>query len=140
VVAAGSNLLDDPLDQRLRIGRLMRNWFEKNLGDAMLAGESMEHVKTLFLAEYARASHPADMAIFFRHESEGRLHCEARIYFSPASAAVAEAVGAVPCARPASDGLGLLVGSAESWTTCDPGNGNEVSAPGVLPQHTPDDD
>lgn len=117
----------------------MHNWFEKNLGDAMLADESMEHVKTLFLAEYAQAHHPADMAVFFRHESEGRLHCEAKIYFSPASAAVAEAVGAVPCAMPASDGLGLLAGSAESWTTCDPGNGIEVGAQGVLPHYTPDD-
>ncbi len=32
----------------------MNNWFVKNLGDAMLATESLDHLKTLFLSEYQR--------------------------------------------------------------------------------------
>ena len=89
----------------------------------MLAGESMDHIKALFLAEYKKVNRPADMAVFVRHESEGRLHCEVKIYFSPASAVVAQAVDAVPCGKPSSDGLGLLAGSADSWPTFFPGNG-----------------
>lgn len=100
----------------------MRNWFARNLGDAMLAGEALDQVKALFMAEYEKARRPTDMAVFVRHESEGRLHCEVKAYFSPASAVVAEAVDAVPCEKPSSDGLGLLAGSADSWPAFFPGN------------------
>ncbi len=102
----------------------MRNWFESNLGDAMLAGESLDQVKALFLAEYEKANRPASMAVFVRHESDGRLHCEVKAYFSPASAVVAEAVDAVPCEKPDSVGLGLLAGAADSWPVFFPGNGS----------------
>jgi hypothetical protein len=93
----------------------MRRWFSKSLGDGLLAGEPLGRIEARFLAEYARAGSPADMAIFVRHESEGRLHCEVRAYFSPASAAVARAVDADPCDRPSPEGLSLLVGAPESW-------------------------
>jgi hypothetical protein len=100
---------------------LMDEWFASNLGDAMLAGGSLDHIKSLFLSEHEKASRPTDMAVFFRHESEGRLHCEVKVYFSPASAAVAEMVDALPCRKPASYGLGLLAGSTESWSVLFPG-------------------
>jgi len=93
----------------------MRRWFSKSLGDGQLAGEPLGRIEALFLAESARAGRPADMAIFVRHESEGRLHCEVRVYFSPASAAVACAVDAEPCDRPSPEGLSLLAGPPESW-------------------------
>ncbi|MHB1084693.1 MAG: hypothetical protein ACYCZA_07620 [Thiobacillus sp.] len=91
------------------------HWFECNLGDAMLAGDSLDAIKTLFLSAYEKASRPADMAVFVRHESEGRLHCEVKVYFSPASAGVAEAFEAIPCGKPVSYSLGLLAGSKASW-------------------------
>jgi hypothetical protein len=94
----------------------MNIWFSKNLGDAMLALEPLEHVEELFLSEYAKAGSPKDMAVFIRHESEGRLQCEVVAYLSPASGAVARAMDADPCARPSLDGLSLLAGSAESWS------------------------
>jgi len=94
----------------------MSVWFTRNLGDAMLAGESLDPIKALFLSEYGKAKNSKEMAVFIRHESEGRLHCEVKIYFSPASASVAEAVGAIPCDKPSPDGLGLLAGSEESWS------------------------
>ena len=93
----------------------MRVWFSKNLGDAMLACEPLGHLKELFLPVYAKADSPEEMAAFIRHESEGRLHCEVKVYFSPASVIVAREVDAEPCERPSPDGLSLLVGSEDSW-------------------------
>jgi uncharacterized protein YeaO (DUF488 family) len=116
------------------MARSIRSWFESNLGDAMLAGESIAHVKALFLSEYEKAGRPADMAVFVRHESEGRLHCEAKVYFSPASAVVADVVVAIPCEKPCADGLGLLAGSAEAWPALFPGD--DVQAGGPL-RHAP---
>jgi hypothetical protein len=91
------------------------HWFERNLGDAMLAGESLDVIKALFLSAYEKAHRPTDMAVFVRHESEGRLHCEVKVYLPPAAAGVAEAVGAIPCSKPVPYSLGLLAGSAISW-------------------------
>ncbi len=93
----------------------MRAWFSKNLGDAMLAGEPLGDLEEIILSMYADAGSPKEMAAFFRHESAGRLHCEVKVYFSPASSAVAREVEAEPCERPAPDGLGLLAGSEDSW-------------------------
>lgn len=94
----------------------MNTWFTKNLGDAMLAGESLDHIKAVFLSVYEKAGNLEDMALFLRHESEGRLHCEVKVYFSPASNVVAEALGASPCSRPSADCLSLLVGP-QDWSS-----------------------
>jgi len=93
----------------------MSPWLSKSLGDALMAGELLGHIQEAFQAEYERAGRPADMAVFVRYESEGRLHCEARAYFSPAAARVARAVDAAPCNRPVRVGLDLLAGAPESW-------------------------
>ena len=106
------------------IGQMMSGWFSKNLGDAMLASDPLYRIEGLFSPEYARAGSPADMAVFMRHESEGRLHCEIKAYFSPAAAVVAKAVDADPCARPSRDGLSLLAGSMESWPALFPERGD----------------
>jgi hypothetical protein len=94
----------------------MSTWFTSNLGDAMLAGEPLDHIKTLFLSVYEGTSGSKDVAVYMRHESEGHLHCEVKIYFSPAAADVAKAAGAIACTKPASEGLSLLAGSDESWS------------------------
>jgi hypothetical protein len=93
----------------------MSIWYTKNLGDAMLAGEQLDQIKTRFLAAYEQDHGQKEMAVFFRHESEGQLHCEVKIYFSPASAGVAVSLGAVPCKRPSPGSLGLLAGSDDAW-------------------------
>ena len=98
----------------------MNYWFTSNLGDAMLAGEPLEHIKELFLAEYESSHHSSEPALFIRHESEGRLHCEVKVYFSPAAVIVAKAVNATPCNKPCPDGLSLLAGSEESWSVLFP--------------------
>jgi hypothetical protein len=99
----------------------MSVWFQKNLGDAMLARESLDKIEELFVSAYGKADSPKEAAVFIRHESEGRLHCEVKAYFSPDSVIVAGEVDADPCERPSRDGLSLLVGSADSWLALFPG-------------------
>ena len=93
----------------------MSVWLKKNLGDAMLAGESLDKIEALFVSAYGKADSRKEAAVFIRHESEGRLHCEVIAYFSPGSVIVARKVEADPCGRPSRDGLSLLVGSADCW-------------------------
>lgn len=40
----------------------MRDWFSKNLGDAMLTHESLQQLEEVFLAAYVSAGKPGDMA------------------------------------------------------------------------------
>lgn len=94
----------------------MNNWYACNLGDAMLAGEMLEQIKAHFQSEYGKESVTEERAVFFRHESEGRLHCEVKLYFTPAAFAVAESVNATPCSRPSPHGLSLLAGPQASWS------------------------
>jgi len=98
----------------------MSAWFHKNLGDAMLAFESLGHIEALFQSAYRTAAHPTDVAVFVRHNSEGRLHCQVEVYFSPAAALLANEMDADPCEKPSRDGLGLLIGSEDSWSTLFP--------------------
>ena len=92
----------------------MKNWFTKNLCDAMFAFEEQEQIKELTLSAYKSAENSSEMAAFFRHESEGRVHCEVKIYFTPMLAGVAREVNAEPCEKPSPCGLSLLVGSKDS--------------------------
>jgi len=97
----------------------MSIWFCKNLGDAMLAFQGLGRVEGAFRSAYPNADCPDDAAVFLRHES-GRLHCEAKVYFSPASAHIAQTLGAEPCKQPANDGLSLLVGPPAAWSVLFP--------------------
>lgn len=86
------------------------SWFVRNLGDAMLAPDLLVEVQQRFDEAWRGAGQPQDMGLFIRHVSEGRLHCEVLVYFSPAAAAVAQELGAEPCAPPAREGLDQLAG------------------------------
>jgi hypothetical protein len=94
----------------------MRSWFRKNLGDAALAQESLQQIKQQFLQTYADQTLEGDKALFYHHQSEGRLHCEVIVYFSPATAALAHAVAATACNKPDIPDLGLLVGDQHTIT------------------------
>ena len=89
-------------------------WYLLNIGDAMLAGDALEQVEDAFRLVHEKAGHDQQMALFIRHESDGGLHCQVKVYFSPACASVAKAVGASPCAKPSTHSLGLLAGSDKS--------------------------
>lgn len=94
----------------------MNSWFRKNLGDAMLAFAPLEEIEALFESTYGPDACPKDAGVFIRHISEGSLHCQVEVYFSPASASLAKSVNAQPCGRPSVTGLDLLVGSKDAWT------------------------
>jgi hypothetical protein len=98
----------------------MNTWFSKSLGDGMMAYEPSEQISKAFLRSSGTAGNPAEMAVFTRHESEGRLHCEVVAYFSPAAAEVARQFEAEPCAKPLRAGLGLLAGEQSAWSALFP--------------------
>lgn len=95
---------------------MIPTWYSLPLGDGMTADQPSEEIQAVFRAAFESAGLPAEMAIFKRHESEGRLHCEVVAYFSPAASSVAKLFDAEPCQRPSRSGLGLLAGDESSWS------------------------
>lgn len=93
----------------------MATWMRCNLGEATLAAEKLDFVTEL-LENGPPGEDGVTAAAFVRHESEGRLHCEVWVYFTPGAAAVAGALGAAPCPPPAVGGLSLLAGAPDAWT------------------------
>jgi hypothetical protein len=100
----------------------MKTWFYKELGDAMMAAQPANQIREAFLPLFVSAGNPEDMAVFTRNDSEGRLHCEVSVYFSPAAIDIAKAFDAKPCEIPLKEGLDLLVGSQNSWFALFPEN------------------
>ncbi|MBI3168501.1 MAG: hypothetical protein HYZ22_08490 [Chloroflexi bacterium] len=94
----------------------MKNWYSIGIGDGIMAAEPSEEIQVLFSQIFEATGMPVEMAVFTRHESEGRLHCEVVAYFSPAALEVAEAFDAQPCEKPARTGLGLLAGDNRAWS------------------------
>lgn len=68
--------------QALTLEKQTDTWFTINLGNAILAGKSLDHIKVLFLSEHEVTLNTKEMAIFVRYESEGRRHGEVNLYFS----------------------------------------------------------
>lgn len=87
----------------------MPNWFYKNLGDATLVVPALDRVCALFDHLYADTN-SSSVALYTRHESEGRLHCQLVLYCSPAASELAAALQAVACRAPSLQGLHLLKG------------------------------
>jgi uncharacterized protein (DUF2132 family) len=98
----------------------MSTWYSRRLGDGMTSGGAAAEIEQVFDKLFATAARPADMAVFTRPESEGRLHCEVIAYFSPAAEAIAETFDAEPCEKPARAGLALLAGDETSWSVLFP--------------------
>ena len=93
----------------------MMRWHVKSLGDPMLADDGIEQLTTAFRRAHADSGSPKEMAVFIRHESEGQLHCEVKVYFAPAAARFAQDNGGTPCMRPSLESLSLLAGPEGSW-------------------------
>ena len=94
----------------------MTPWYSVGIGDGIMAVEPAAEIEALFLKLFNAAGSPSDMAVFTRHESEGRLHCEVVAYFSPAATELAEYFDAEPCKKPARTGLVLLAGDEVAWS------------------------
>jgi hypothetical protein len=93
----------------------MDTWYTKELGDGIMASTPAEEIRQAFQRAVQSEGALPEMAVFTRLESEGRLHCERIVYFSPAARELALAFEAQPCAKPTRAGLGLLAGPQESW-------------------------
>lgn len=89
----------------------MTTWYSKTLGDGILAYAPKETIQLAFAAR----PHPVDVAVFMRHELEGRLQCEVVAYFSPAAKDLALQLDARPCERPTLANLDLLAGHPGAW-------------------------
>lgn len=96
------------------------HWYVLNLGDALLAADELDRIKTLFQHEYASA--PGAAAIFIRHESDGQLHCDVKLYFAPDTATLAHALCATPCPPPPGRDLGLFAGDDAARAMLDSDN------------------
>ena len=94
----------------------MNSWYSLSLGDGITSSIPAAEIEEAFAGRFAVAGRPAEMAVFTRAESEGRLHCEVIAYFSPAAQDVAEAFDAEPCEKPSPQGLGLLAGDSSCWS------------------------
>lgn len=81
----------------------------------MLASEALDQIRASYAALYEGVERRQSAAVFIRHESEGRLHCEVIAYFSPAAFRLAEAFDAVPCRRPSRGDLSLHAGPDDCW-------------------------
>lgn len=98
----------------------MNSWYSLSLGDGMMAPMPSAQIQEAFSGSFVAAGRPAEMAVFTRSESEGRLHCEVIAYFSPAAREIAIAFDARPCEKPAPAGLGLLAGHERAWSVLFP--------------------
>lgn len=91
-------------------------WYSCNLGDAMLADSALGRIEARARAEFANAVNTDQCAVYYRHESEGRLHCELVLYFSPLAARMPMGVELQACAKPVRQDLSILVGKVSSWS------------------------
>lgn len=87
------------------------SWYVLNLGDAMLATEQEEQIREQLERVYPESCASDSFAAYTRHEADGRLHCEVKIYFSPTASEIAKSFNARRCSQPSHIGLSLLAGS-----------------------------
>lgn len=106
-----------PLDASGSAPRLHGNtvmpWYRLELGPADFADNERISVSKAVEQAWHDAGRPAGLTAYYRHESEGRLHCTLVVYFHPTAEAVAKRLGARPCPDPGPWDLGHLAGASE---------------------------
>jgi hypothetical protein len=90
----------------------VETWYCKSLGDGVGASAPSLRIQQLFPPLYAASGQPSSMAVFARHDRKAN---RVTAFFSPRATELAALFGALPCDKPPSDGIGLLVGNARSW-------------------------
>lgn len=94
----------------------MLNWFKLNIGDAILASDKLAQIEELILLKHQNSESDTEVVAYTRHESDGYLHCQVKVYFSPKASLIAKEFNATPCAKPSPNELSLLVGDEGSWS------------------------
>lgn len=94
----------------------MHTWWQMSLGDPMLADAELDRLTHAARQARSESAQASEYALFLRHESQGHVHCELIVYFSPAAETEARAFGAQACARPAPGDISVLVGSDDAVT------------------------
>ena len=90
----------------------METWYRKTLGDGVAASAPSLRIQKMFAPMFAASGQPSSMAVFSRHDRKAN---EVTAYFSPRACQLAALFSAIPCEKPSSDGIGLLVGDARCW-------------------------
>jgi hypothetical protein len=85
------------------------------MGDGMFADQPLEMLQKQFEQYIEQEGNSQLMAAFFRHESEGSLHCSVKVYLTPSAVDFANARNASSCMKPGPEGLSLLSGSIDVW-------------------------
>lgn len=98
----------------------MTQWHCKALGDGIMASMPLAQIEEAFKSAFGRTDNPSDAAVFTRAETEGRLHCEVTVYFSPAASEIARRFDAAPCEKPMRQGMSLLAGDQRCWAALFP--------------------
>lgn len=90
-------------------------WSSRGLGDAQTAFLDCRDIAETAEEFFIAAGRLPAMAVFARHDTEGHLHCEVTVYFSPAAHDLAKRFQAKSCEQPVSAGLDLLAGDPACW-------------------------
>ncbi len=90
----------------------MQGWHCKDLGNGVAASAPSMRIQRLFPPMFLEAGRPSDMAVFSRHDRRANT---VTVYFSPRALHLAALFEALPCDKPSSEGIGLLVGAQRSW-------------------------
>jgi hypothetical protein len=91
----------------------METWRCKALGDG-----ASRRIQQMFQPIFVASGQPSHMAVFSRYDRKANV---VTAYFSPGASRLAAFFKAEPCDKPASDGIGLLVGNARCWEIYFPG-------------------
>ena len=86
----------------------METWYCKRLGDEAAA----LRIQKMFSPMFVASGQPPAMAVFSQHDRKANA---TTAYFSPGASRLAALFSSSPCEKPASDGIGLLIGDARSW-------------------------
>jgi hypothetical protein len=92
------------------------HWFCKNLGDAMLADQTLLRIQEQFASLYQDAPPATRRAVFIRHETTSHLYCQVILYFSPETSELAKMFDAESCSPPAQEGLSMFAGDKDTFT------------------------
>ncbi|MDX2465418.1 MAG: hypothetical protein QNK31_13020 [Porticoccus sp.] len=88
----------------------MQSWFKVKLGDAMLANESLLHLKANLSNVYEVKGRAERMLAIYRHESE-ELHCNLVVYLTTEFQDAARLENAIRCNIPPLSDSSFLAGN-----------------------------